>query len=497
MVRVSQRFVAARALLAELSDMPTHVLVLDANVAFATMIQQALEDHGGYKVVVAGTAAEAVGLAAQLPLNLAIVDMGLPDVSGDDAIRGLRATLPGLPVVAIPVGDDAPDLSDEDLQLQGILSKPFFLPDLQGVVEAALGRTTGDAATVMEEAAPTEPGEPAEVEPARAPEPETAAWLADAEEATRRVADSVRQSQAVAGLMMQGGRLVAYHGRFSEEDFEKLAEFLRAHWAGGQRASQSALMRFVRLASSNAEHLLYATAATGGLVLALVFKAEAPVTTVRKRSRDAVAALGRPLAPAQPAPPPPASRPASPKAGSRLPVPATKEVQTATIAEWTTGVPASASPVMVDAGLQLPVDKSLTGLARTPHALYNLTYAIVWAPKFPKTRLVGNIAGNLAEWIRHIALSYDWRVDRVEVRPECVIVVVNCPPEIAPERVITTLKRTTSERVFVEFPNIAADHPGGDFWAPGYLLHGAGQMLSPQQINDFLAFTRREQGLKR
>ena len=134
MVRVSQRFVAARALLAELSDMPTHVLVLDANVAFATMIQQALEDHGGYKVVVAGTAAEAVGLAAQLPLNLAIVDMGLPDVSGDDAIRGLRATLPGLPVVAIPVGDDAPDLSDEDLQLQGILSKPFFLPYLHGVV---------------------------------------------------------------------------------------------------------------------------------------------------------------------------------------------------------------------------------------------------------------------------------------------------------------------------------------------------------------------------
>jgi REP element-mobilizing transposase RayT len=174
--------------------------------------------------------------------------------------------------------------------------------------------------------------------------------------------------------------------------------------------------------------------------------------------------------------------------------------------EWTVAAPQasgrataadSASQLAVDMGLQLPVDESLSGLARTPHALYNLTYAIVWAPKFPKTRLAGDITGNLGEWIRHIALSYDWRVERVEVRPECVVVVVNCPPEIAPERVINTLKRTTSERVFVEFPNIAADHPGGDFWAPGYLLLGAGQMVTPQQINDFLAFTRREQGLRR
>jgi putative transposase len=153
--------------------------------------------------------------------------------------------------------------------------------------------------------------------------------------------------------------------------------------------------------------------------------------------------------------------------------------------------------VIVDSGLELPAEAGGPGLARTPHALYNLTYSVVWAPKFPKTRLVGNIAGLLDEWIRHIALSYDWRVDRVQVNPECVMVVVNCSPETAPERLVTTLKRLTSERAFADFPNLAADHPGGDFWAPGYLLQGGAQPLTPQQIEDFLAYTRREQGLRR
>jgi putative transposase len=280
---------------------------------------------------------------------------------------------------------------------------------------------------------------------------------------------------------------------------------VRTHWDGGRHHAQNALMRFVKLASSGVEYLLYATAARADLVLALVFKADAPISTVRLRAREAAVALGK--LPAGP-PPAPSAAPAPPRAQAQpaAPVPPAPTVQTATMPGWTmapaqpSAQASAAEPppqVVLDRGLQLSGDEALSGVARTPHALYDLTYAIVWAPKFPKTRLVGNIARSLDEWIRHIALSYDWRVDRVEVRPECVIVVVNCPPEIAPERVITTLKRTTSERVFVEFPSIAADHPGGDFWAPGYLLLGAGQMVTPQQIGDFLAFTRREQGLRR
>jgi putative transposase len=162
------------------------------------------------------------------------------------------------------------------------------------------------------------------------------------------------------------------------------------------------------------------------------------------------------------------------------------------------GPPSVLTPqVVVDEGLPILAETAFHGWDRTPHALYNLTYTFVWVPKFPKTRLAGDIATLLDEWIRHNALAYDWRVERVEVRPECVALVINCPPTTAPEALVTVLKRTTSEKVFAEYPSVAADHAGGDFWAPGYLLIGAGQTPTPQQIDDFIAYTRRGQGLNR
>ncbi len=41
------------------------------------------------------------------------------------------------------------------------------------------------------------------------------------------------------------------------------------------------LVRFVRLASTDAEHMLYATRLAEGMVLALVFDAETPFSTIR------------------------------------------------------------------------------------------------------------------------------------------------------------------------------------------------------------------------
>ncbi|MBI3360007.1 MAG: IS200/IS605 family transposase [Chloroflexi bacterium] len=159
--------------------------------------------------------------------------------------------------------------------------------------------------------------------------------------------------------------------------------------------------------------------------------------------------------------------------------------------------PALPPEMVVGVGLQLPAESAPPGLARTPHGLYNLTYTIVWLPKLPKTRLIGDITVRLNEWIRNIALAYDWRVERLEVRADCIVLVAMCPPATAPERVVNILKRSTSERVFAEFPRPAADHPARDFWAPGYLLLGAGQTLTPQQVGDYIAYTRREQGLNR
>lgn len=97
----------------------------------------------GYDVAEAGTAAEALRIvAADQPLCAALVDLGLPDRSGDDLIHDLRAARPGLPII-VATGRDAGALSARTRGLGAltVLEKPYDLPQL----EQALA-TLGEAA---------------------------------------------------------------------------------------------------------------------------------------------------------------------------------------------------------------------------------------------------------------------------------------------------------------------------------------------------------------
>lgn len=536
--------------------MLTHLLVVDANTAFATMIKQALEDQGDYGVSVVGSAAEAIDLAARTLFDLAIVDMELPDVSGADAIRGLRAICPTLAVIAIPFQTESADPAFRTLDVQGFLTKPFFLPDLTRIAEEALTRPVGGVAppprerTLGTPATPTptvdraegktdarlsfpslarasaEPtGEvrlPSHHAPSGAQEERKAraskrapSWLEDSGLAAHYLAALTLQTAAEAVFLTRGNRLIAYAGQFPKEETDELARILRDSWLKEQDGGQGTLMRFVKITATGSEYLLYAMAMVSDIVLAMAFQTETPVGLIRRQARTLAASLlqlpGETAAPL----PAPAAAPLAqrPRAVSASPgtsaAPALPPVETAPLEmayDWLKSamngaaehtLPALPPEVVVDEGLPIQAETAFHGLARTPHALYNLAYTFVWVPKFPKTRLIGDIAALLDEWIRHNALAHDWRVERVEVRPECVVLVINCPPATAPEKLVTVLKRSASEKVFAEFPSVAADHPGGDFWAPGYLLIGAGQTLTPQQIGDFIAYTRRGQGLNR
>lgn len=131
----------------------------------------------------------------------------------------------------------------------------------------------------------------------------------------------------------------------------------------------------------------------------------------------------------------------------------------------------------VDEGLQLP--QTVTGLEHTTSGLVQLAYTFVFVPKFPRYWLAGDIVLRLEEWLRHYSVAYHWRVNRVAVRPDHVLLSLTCPPTTAPERVARQLKRLTSEKVFEEFPRLVKDDPSGDFWAPAYLLLGGPNLPTP------------------
>jgi CheY-like chemotaxis protein len=71
---------------------PLHILVVEDNDDARGTLQLLLELEG-HRVRVAGDGARAIEVAATEPLDVALVDIGLPDVDGYEVARRIRSKL--------------------------------------------------------------------------------------------------------------------------------------------------------------------------------------------------------------------------------------------------------------------------------------------------------------------------------------------------------------------------------------------------------------------
>ncbi len=109
-----------------------------ANQALATKLLRA----AGHDVVAASTGADGVRLAGERRPDLVLMDLGLPDMSGSEALVAIRTTVPDgarVPVVAFTahamVGDRERAL---EAGFNGYLSKPIDFASFAESVEALL-----------------------------------------------------------------------------------------------------------------------------------------------------------------------------------------------------------------------------------------------------------------------------------------------------------------------------------------------------------------------
>jgi DNA-binding response OmpR family regulator len=117
-----------------------HVLVVDDNEPVRSLLARALRAHG-YCVDEAGTGPHAIRIALEVLPALAIVDQWMPDMTGAELIRHLRAaSRPELRQMPI-IGLSGRAGSEGDLLGAGagtFLRKPFHEAELLAAVEAAL-----------------------------------------------------------------------------------------------------------------------------------------------------------------------------------------------------------------------------------------------------------------------------------------------------------------------------------------------------------------------
>jgi two-component system response regulator PhoP len=119
------------------------VLIVEDEVALRDSLREKLAE-AGFTVDVASDGEEGVFAALEFPLDVAIVDLGLPKVSGLDLIRRVREQRKSYPILILTARDRWQD-KVEGLQAgaDDYVAKPFHFEEVLARVQALLRRSGG------------------------------------------------------------------------------------------------------------------------------------------------------------------------------------------------------------------------------------------------------------------------------------------------------------------------------------------------------------------
>ncbi len=241
--------------------MPTSLLVVTPSPSFGEQIRRSLEDTGAYQVHVVNSKAAAIVRADEESCRMAFLDLDLGDSWVEEVGQSLRTVIPNIKLFIL-AGDETPAPFDA-LRPWTLIRKPFHLPELLQTLGLPEDVANGAASRSL-------------------------LWLTDVNKAAQHLTRLTLESSSQAALITREGELWAYAGQLSNAAAQEVAKVLARNWDAGKGGD---LLRFARLDSTKAEHMLYATQLAEGMLLAMVFDAETPFSTIRSQAGQLATSL--------------------------------------------------------------------------------------------------------------------------------------------------------------------------------------------------------------
>lgn len=119
--------------------MPTrNVLIVDPNRDFGQILHENLEQAGSYVVTTTSSGAEATAITGEGTFDLVILDTMLQDITPQDLLFTLREIDPYLRIAFIPPFGEELNGALAELDIQGILNKPFIARRLDSQIQSFL-----------------------------------------------------------------------------------------------------------------------------------------------------------------------------------------------------------------------------------------------------------------------------------------------------------------------------------------------------------------------
>ena len=114
------------------------VLVVDDEPPIRRLLHTSLSAHG-YQVIEAATGRAAMNEVARAKPDIIVLDLGLPDINGQDLVRELREQGSAIPIVILSSrSDEKGKVEALDLGADDYVTKPFGVDELIARIRAAL-----------------------------------------------------------------------------------------------------------------------------------------------------------------------------------------------------------------------------------------------------------------------------------------------------------------------------------------------------------------------
>jgi len=126
------------------------ILIVEDEDEIRQQVAQQLRQHD-FMVDETGDGNEGLFFAEEYPIDIAIIDLGLPGLSGTDIIKNLRANGKTLPILVLTARDRWQDKVDGlEAGADDYLVKPFQMEELLARVKALIRRSSGQTKQVLE-----------------------------------------------------------------------------------------------------------------------------------------------------------------------------------------------------------------------------------------------------------------------------------------------------------------------------------------------------------
>ncbi|QDU80190.1 Transposase IS200 like protein [Polystyrenella longa] len=96
--------------------------------------------------------------------------------------------------------------------------------------------------------------------------------------------------------------------------------------------------------------------------------------------------------------------------------------------------------------------------------------------KYRNPILTSAVAVRLRDLVREVCRSHDVAILEGAVSKDHVHVLLSCPPNLSPSKIMQYLKGKSSRKLTMEFKHIQKQYWGRHLWARGYLVASSGNV---------------------